>query len=189
MWKFEVAIIIHLTVQDDENLLPYVITEVDNGVLNIHYKNGYSIMNDHAKVFVTAPSLEKITSSGSADITRRGTIKNSNQIEIRTSGSGDINAEVDAPSISVSGSGSGNVTLSGRTKDFDCKISGSGDVKCANLKSENAVIHVSGSSDVHVFASVSLKVNVAGSGDVYYGGNPSSPEIHITGSGTVQAVK
>lgn len=178
-----------LTVQDDENLLPYVITEVDNGVLNIHYKDGYSVMRDHAKVTVTAPTLEKLSSSGSADITSNGVIKNSNQLEINTSGSGDINAEVDAPSIRVTGSGSGNVSLSGRTKDFDCKISGSGDVKCANLKSENAVIHVSGSSDVHVFASVSLKVNVTGSGDVYYGGNPASPEIHITGSGTVQAVK
>lgn len=178
-----------LTVQNDENLLPYVITEIDNGVLNIHYKDGYSVMQDHAKVFVTTPTLEKIVSSGSADITSKGVIKNSNRIEIGTSGSGDINAEVDAPSISVSGSGSGNVTLLGMTKDFDCKMSGSGDVKCANLKSENAVIHVSGSSDVHVFASVSLKVNVSGSGDVYYGGNPTSPEIQIAGSGTVQAVK
>ncbi len=178
-----------VTVENDENLIPYVITEIDNGVLNIHYKNGYSIINDHAKVVVTAPTLEKVVSSGSADITSRGVIKNSNQIEISTSGSGDINAEVDAPSISVSGSGSGNVTLSGKTKDFDCKMSGSGDVKCGNLKSENAVIQVSGSSDVHVFASLSLKVKVAGSGDVYYGGNPSSPEIHITGSGTVKAVQ
>ncbi len=178
-----------LTVQDDENLLPYVITDVNSGVLNIHYKNGYSIMHDHAKVIVYAPSLEKITSSGSADITGTGVIKSSSQIAFNTSGSGDIHAEVDAPSISVSGSGSGNVILSGRTKDFDCRINGSGDVKCANLKSENAVIHVSGSSDVHVFASVSLKVSVSGSGDVYYAGNPASPEIHISGSGTVQAVK
>jgi hypothetical protein len=42
---------------------------------------------------------------------------------------------------------------------------------------------------VHVFASVSLKVNVSGSGNVYYGGNPTSPEIHIAGSGTVKAEK
>lgn len=178
-----------LTVQNDENLLPYVITEVDNGALNIHYKDGYFINHDHAKVVVTAPSLEKLSSSGSADITSNGVIKNSKNIEIHTSGSGDINVEVNAPSIKVSGSGSGNVSLSGMTKDFDCKMSGSGDVKCNNLKSENAIIHVSGSSDVHVFASVSLKVNVTGSGDVYYGGNPTSPEIHITGSGTVQEMK
>jgi hypothetical protein len=178
-----------LVVENDENLIRYVITDIDNGTLNIHYKHGYSVMNDHAKVVVTAPSLDKLVTSGSGDIISDGVIKNVNEIQITTSGSGDINVNVDAPSVKVTGSGSGDVSLSGRTKDFNCKISGSGDVKCQNLKSENAVVHLSGSSDVHVFASVSLKVTVRGSGDVYYAGNPSSPEIHITGSGIVTAEK
>lgn len=178
-----------LTVENDENLIPYIVTEVNNGVLDIHYKNGYSIMNDHAKVIVTVPTLDKIITSGSGDISTNGVIKSANEIEMNTSGSGNIKAEIDAPSVKVSGSGSGDIELSGRTKDFNCRISGSGDIKCSNLKSENADIHVSGSSDVHVFASVSLKVNVAGSGDVYYSGNPPNPEIHIAGSGTVQAEK
>jgi len=176
-----------LTVEDDENLIPYVVTEVNGGELNIHYKNGYSIMNDHAKVIVTAPTLDRIITSGSGDISTDGVITNNNQIEMNTSGTGDVKATVNAPSIKVTGSGSGDIELSGMTKNFDCGISGSGDIKCSNLKSENAVIHVAGSSDVHVFASVSLKVNVTGSGDVHYSGNPASPEIHITGSGTVEA--
>lgn len=178
-----------LIVENDENLLPYVITNEDDGVLNIHYKHGYSIMNDHAKVIVTVPTLQKLISSGSADISSDGVIKSSNEIEINTSGSGNINLQMDAPSVKATGSGSGNISLSGRTKDFSCKVSGSGNINCNNLKSENAEIRVSGSSDVHVFASVSLKVNVSGSGDVYYSGNPASPQIHIAGSGTVKAEK
>lgn len=178
-----------LTVQDDENLIPYVVTEVNGGELNIHYKDGYSIMNDHAKVMVTVPTLDRIITSGSGDVTTNGVIQSNNEIDMKTSGSGDIKAAVNAPSIKVTGSGSGDIGLSGMTKNFDCRISGSGDIKCSNLKSENATIHVSGSSNVHVFASVSLKVNVAGSGDVYYSGNPATPEIHIAGSGTVQAEK
>src|SRR5690348_5263083 len=177
-----------VTVENDENLLPYVITEVRDGQLSIRYKNDVSINNDHAKVFVTAPSLDKIATSGSADVSSDGVISNSNQLDISTSGSGDIKLNVDAPLVNATSSGSGNIELSGSTKDFKCTISGSGDARCAQLKSENAVVRVSGSSDVHVFASVSLKVNITGSGDVYYGGNPSSPEIHITGSGTAKAV-
>ena len=64
-----------LTVQNDENLIPYVVTEVNGGELNIHYKDGYSIMNDHAKVIVTVPSIDRIATSGSGDITSSGTIK------------------------------------------------------------------------------------------------------------------
>jgi len=178
-----------LSVQDDENLLPYLVTEVNGDELSIHYKNGYYIMNDHAKVTVTVPTLDRIATSGSGDVSTNGVIQSNNEIDIIKSGPGDIKANLNAPFIKVTGSGSGDIELSGMTKNFDCKISGSGDIKCSNLKSENAVIHVAGSSNVHVFASVSLKVNVAGSGDVFYSGNPATPEIHIAGSGTVQAEK
>lgn len=178
-----------LTVEDDENILPYIVTEVKGGVLTVRYKESTSISNDNAKVYVTAPALNRISVSGSGDITSDGTLKSEDRIEFNTSGSGDIKATVDAPAIKVTGSGSGNVDLSGKTKDFNCKMSGSGNVNCSNLKSENATVHIAGSSDVHVFASVNLKISVAGSGDVYYAGNPSSPDIHIAGSGSVHAEK
>jgi len=178
-----------VTVEDDDNILPYIITEVKGGVLSVRYKDNTSISNDHSKVYVTAPALDQVSVSGSGDVTTEGTLKNSGQLEFNTSGSGDITATVNAPSIKVTGSGSGDINLSGNTKDFDCNLSGSGDVNCGKLQSENTTVHVAGSSDVHVFASVSLKVNVAGSGDVYYSGNPTSPEIHIAGSGTAQAEK
>ena len=176
-----------LSVENDENLLPYLITDVSGGVLNIHYKDNYSVTNDHAKVFLTAPSLEKITTSGSGDISGNGILKNSNQIEFNLSGSGDVEAGVNAPSVKVSGSGSGDIRLSGTTKYFDCRVSGSGNVDCGNLRSENATITISGSGDAHVFASVHLIARTSGSGNVYYRGNPQSPEIHTSGSGTVQA--
>jgi hypothetical protein len=176
-----------VSVEDDENILPYIITEVRGGVLNIHYKEGMNINNDHAKVYVTAPSLDKIITSGSGDITSDGVIKSQAGIEFGSSGSGDVEAKVDAPSVKVSGSGSGNISLSGRTKDFDCRMSGSGDVNCADLKTENTTISIAGSGNARVFASVHLSARTSGSGDIYYSGNPQSPEIHSSGSGDVHA--
>ena len=58
-----------VSVEDDDNILPVIITKVENGTLNIYYKNNTSISDDHAKVYVKAPSLDKIISSGSANIT------------------------------------------------------------------------------------------------------------------------
>jgi hypothetical protein len=178
-----------VTVEDDDNLLPYIVTEVEGGTLHIHYRNGYSIMNGHGRATVTVPALDGITTSGSGDITTDGVIKSTGRVEVNTSGSGNIHAQVEAPSVKVSGSGSADISLSGRTKDFICHVSGSGNIRCAGLRSENADIQISGSADAYVFASVSLKVSVSGSGDVHYSGNPASPEIHIAGSGTVQADK
>lgn len=175
-----------VSVENDENILPVIVTEVQGGTLNIHYKSNTSINSDHAKVYVTAPSLDKIISSGSADIMINDVVKNDRQIEISVSGSGNIKGGVDAPEISASIGGSGNVTLSGRTKNFNGKVSGSGDLNCGDLQSENTEVSVSGSGNAHVFASVTLKARASGSGDVYYRGNPPSPEIHTSGSGSVQ---
>lgn len=173
-------------VENDENLLEYVITEVHDDVLEVSYRNG-SYRNEHSKVFIRAPWLNEVISSGSADIYIRDVLKNKEEIRFRVSGSGNISGEVDAPSINYSGFGSGNINLSGRTKNFTCDVKGSGDVKCQDLLSENTDVKVSGSSNVKVFASVNLKVWLAGSGDVTYRGNPPNPDIKIIGSGTLNA--
>lgn len=174
-----------LKVQDDENLLPHLITEVKDGALHIYYDSDFSIRESHGKVIVEVPTLNKLSSSGSGDINIDGTLKNDNEILIASSGSGDIDGSVDAPSISLSNSGSGDISLKGNTKNFDCKTMGSGDIKCRNLKSENVNVSVAGSSDVSVYASVSLKVDIRGSGDVTYAGNPAAPQINTSGSGSV----
>lgn len=180
------ADVFSVSVEDDDNILPIIVTNVSNGILNVHYKDNTSISDDHAKVYIKAPSLDKIVTSGSANIVINDVIKSDRAIEVSVSGSGDIRGGLDAPKISTSIGGSGNITLHGHTRDFEGHVSGSGDLKCSDLQSENADVSVSGSGNVHVFASVSLKARASGSGDVYYRGNPSSPEVHTSGSGSVR---
>ena len=175
-----------VTVEDDENLIPYMETVVKNGTLEIHYQDGISVSNDHAKIYVTAPTLSDVTTSGTSDITMSDLLQNPDKISFHTSGTGNIEGEVDAPAISVSLSGTGTVKLRGRTKDFDCKISGVGHADCGNLESENTTVSVSGVGDAHVFASVHLKATVSGTGSVYYRGNPQNPEIHTSGVGSIK---
>ncbi|MEP7080802.1 MAG: head GIN domain-containing protein [Ginsengibacter sp.] len=178
-----------VSVENDENLIPLIVTEVRDGILVINYKDEYNINDDHSTVTVTAPEINKVAVSGSADIKTTAALKSDKEISFAISGSGNITANVNAPSVKFSGSGSGDISLDGNTKDFTCKMSGSGEIKCGNLKAENVDLSISGSSDAKVFASVSLKARVSGSGDVIYYGNPQNPEIHVAGSGTVTAGK
>ncbi len=175
-----------VTVEDDDNLLPYMETIVKNGTLQIHYRDGISVTNDHAKIYVTAPTLTDVTSSGTSNIIMHDLLKNPGKISFHTSGTGNIEGEVDAPAISVSLSGTGTVKLRGRTKDFDCEISGVGHADCGHLESENTTVNVSGVGDAHVFASVHLDATVSGTGSVNYRGNPQYPEIHTSGVGSIK---
>ncbi len=176
-------------VEADDNILPYIVTEVNGGLLDVYYKENNSFNNAHTKVYVTAPGLKKLFIKGSGNITSRNTIKNSESIATGILGSGDINANVDAPDIKAEIEGSGNLSLQGHCKNFDGSISGSGDLKCKNLLSEKATVNISGSGNAHVFSSVQLKANTAGSGDIYYSGNPPSTQINKAGSGSIEAEK
>ena len=176
-------------VEADDNILPYIVTDVEDGMLNVHLRSNNVFHNIHVKVYVSSTSLSGLYVTGSGSITSKNTLKDNQQIECKLSGSGNIDAMLDAPRVIASIGGSGIIKLQGRTKDFIASITGSGDLKSKSLLSENAEIKVTGSGSAHVFASVSLTANVTGIGDIYYSGNPPSPAIHKTGSGSVREEK
>lgn len=178
---------IGVKIVSDENIIPYVVTEVKSGVLQIHFKRDVSITGDHTRVIVYAPSINKMTTSGSGNFTSSGTITNNQMIYLKSSGSGDFKLAIDAPAVNITGSGSADFELSGFTKDVNATLSGSGELKCRDLKAENVKVKITGSADAKVFASATLRVTISGSGDVQYWGNPSLPEIKSTGSGTIKA--
>ncbi|MEO6328540.1 MAG: head GIN domain-containing protein [Ginsengibacter sp.] len=177
---------VSVQVEADDNVLPYILTEVKGGVLEVYYKKNTSFNNVHTRVYVTAPVFTRLLVRGSGNIVSKNTIKSDESIAAKISGSGDINADVDAPEVKAEISGSGNLSLRGRTKIFEGNISGSGDLRCKDLLSENAKIGIAGSGTAHVYASVHLKASTVGSGDIYYSGNPSTPEIHKIGSGNIE---
>ena len=81
------------------------------------------------------------------------------------------------------------MSLTGRTKDFTSEVSGSGDINCGGLESENATVKLPEVGMPMYLPVFICLLQYSGSGDVYYRGNPSSPEIHTSGSGTVEPDK
>ena len=173
-------------IEGDDNVLKYVLTEVSNGLLTVRNKSHIRLINSHLKAFVTTPVLNRIYVTGSSDIQSRDTLRDATGIELNVGGSGDIKAIVHTPTVTSNVTGSGSITLQGVTRNFDLTITGSGEVKSRELMSENAVVRVSGSGSAHVYASMKLDASVTGSGDIFYSGNPTSPSISKSGSGSIQ---
>ena len=175
-------------IEAEENLLPYIETYVENGELKIDTKDGYWInTNRDAKIYVTAPTFNRIYSSGSGDIIGQNKITDPKRIVVGVSGSADIKLIVDAPEIQADITGSGEADLQGDTKVFSAQINGSGEIKAQYLKAEETTIDINGSGDAEVYASVKLNVNVAGSGNVKYRGN-AQVSSNIAGGGKVKKV-
>jgi hypothetical protein len=171
-------------VEADDNIMQYIKTEVDGNVLKIDIKDGVHINNAHLKVYVTAPEITSLKSSGACDIKITGGLKSGDHIKLDVSGAGSISGAVDAPEVSADISGAGNVTITGRTRNYTAHVSGSGNLKSGDLQTETTDVHVSGAGNAWVHASVKLKANASGAGNIHYKGG-AQVEQHTSGAGNV----
>jgi hypothetical protein len=175
--------------ETDENLLKYIETSIEDGNLKITTKSGVSLdPSKGIKVYVSAPIFNKLSTSGSGNIESQNLIVSDDHLDIGISGSGDIKADIKAPSASADISGSGDITLTGEVKTFKTTIAGNGDIKAGKLQTEETSVDIAGSGDAIVNASKQLSVHIAGSGDVKYSGNPAVSQ-EVAGSGSIQKVE
>lgn len=177
----------NITIKAESNFMDYIITEVEENTLKIKMKKGYYLKSSPNKsIMITVPfeDISGVILSGSGEIYGTDVIK-SNEFKVKISGSGDISLPIEAEKTWVQISGSGDVKLKGNTTHFDIKISGSGDLSAYDLNAKNVVALVSGSGDVEVYASESIKGRVSGSGDISYKGNPKIEDKKIVGSGDI----
>ncbi len=174
-----------ITIEGEENLLPYVIIESENNILSIYTKKGYNIQTNK-KVLIQVPfeSLNKISLVGSGDVNSKNVIKAEN-LDIKLTGSGDMKLDIEAKTTEISLSGSGDMVVKGKSDDLTSKVAGSGDIDSYNLITKNADVSVAGSGDLKVFCTESLKARVAGSGDIFYKGNPKTKDTKTAGSGDI----
>ena len=175
-----------LTVKADENLMEVIITEVKNGKLKIYIKKGYNIRTKRA-IVVTIPfeDIDAIALAGSGDVTSRDLI-DSEDLKLSLAGSGTMKLNVSANNLSSSIAGSGTLTLNGDANEFKCSVSGSGDINSFDLKAKSVKVSVAGSGNVKVHAINEIKATTAGSGDIYYSGNPTIEKVKSVGSGSIR---
>ena len=165
-----------LTIQAEDNLLEYLITETEGERLKIKWKKGINVRTTK-KILITIPfkDIEEVALAGSGDVTSNDIIESDN-FKAALSGAGDFQLKLKVNSLKSAISGSGDMNLSGSATNFDCAISGSGDVDANNLVTDNATVRIAGSGDVSVHANKQLDAKVSGSGDVTYKGNPKNKQ-------------
>lgn len=166
-----------------------VIENITKDVSNQYWKIGFkkSMRNyDKITIWVTVPTIDKLSVSGSGDISGENAFDGLDELKMNVSGSGNIQFEAEADEANCVVTGSGNIELRGSADDQKISITGSGDVESNNFKVKECVVRITGSGDCEVNVSERLEVYITGSGDVTYKGDPSV-RSRITGSGDVRA--
>ena len=175
-----------LTIEIEENLSKYLITEVEGEELKISWKKGINISTRKSvKIIVPVAQISTLSLSGSGKISSSTVIK-ADELNLNLSGSGRIDIDIESSSIVSNLSGSGSIGLAGETENFECSVSGSGRIGGYDLIISNmADAKVSGSGNVKVTVNGTLNAKVSGSGNFRYKGNPTKEIIKVSGSGNV----
>lgn len=166
----------------ESNIIELVDLEKHGSTLKISTK---SCILDHEPVIIRLkmkkPATIKVNGSGT--VLCKDTVL-CDELDLDISGSGSIEMNIDAHAVNSRINGSGDISLGGKTRKLKVTINGSGEVKSFDLKSEKAFVNINGSGDCNCYAMHELDVKIAGSGDVYYKGDPRLT-YSVRGSGNL----
>lgn len=184
----------------DENLIPYMETEVSGGQLMVTTANDRCLRSrNDIRIHIKTPDLERVILDGSGDIIIGDLVTNTmkfenhgsgditvtdlyveNDVLIDLNGSGDIIfSTIDAIIIDAIINGSGDIDLRDGVADLGIySISGSGSIIADLVELNESEVFLDGSGDITVWANEHLYGEISGSGRVYYRTLPRKG-IHI----------
>jgi len=178
----------NVKVETDDNLQQYIIIGEENGVLHIRQADNTDLdETGKIKVYVSAPLFKSMEASGACNIFSENRLSSNEVMNIDLSGSSDARIDLKAPKVDAGLTGASTLMLKGEAKEFLVDGSGSSNLKCFDLLTEQTRIEVSGACDAEVFASVKLDVHVSGASDIKYKGNAAVSQ-DISGAGSVKKV-
>lgn len=174
-----------LSIEADENLLPYIRTYIQGNNLVIETKNDRCIKSRESIVVdVVTRDVEGLKLAGSGVINANNI--NAEELDLTLSGSGMIECKrITIDYLRASLPGSGIIELDGTAETTDYSLSGSGLIKGIDLITSRCFANISGSGNIYTHVLEELDVQISGSGNLYYEGNPQI-ESKITGSGNLR---
>ncbi len=177
-----------LSIETDENLLPYIRTNIRGNTLILETRRGKCLRSREPIIIdVVTKNIDELKLAGSGVINADNFSARDFSLEL--TGTGDINCRrIAVDYLLTKISGSGNINLSGTSETSDFTITGSGKIKAIDLITERCYAEISGSGNVYTYVLDLLEVTITGSGNLYYEGNPEVKK-RITGSGNVRIYK
>lgn len=178
-------------IEASDEALEHIKTEVSGGILVIKQDNDWNWWKSwkykNIKIYVTNPTFNHISVSGSGNIQGENTLT-SKTMYVGISGSGELDLDIKTVDLESKISGSGNMNLKGSARNTQFFISGSGNLDAENLSSENCEVRISGSGNCRVQVDKNLDSRVSGSGNIYYRGNPEKLSNKSSGSGSIKKI-
>lgn len=177
-----------IRVEADENILPMVLTSVENNVLTVKLKDNTSISKmKKIKVYISLVDISSLKSEGVGMLNCENQLK-LNTLELNLSGVGASRLNLAVDHLNIKSELVGALFLTGTAKEVKAKQNGIGAFEAFDLKAEKLSIETDGVGKAEVFASKEIMIDAHGVGGVKYKGNPSIKNIKSEGVGSVESI-
>lgn len=176
-----------LSVEANENLHEYLVSEMRGRELVLKVKDGYQIASGSTiRYTLRVMNLDRVTVAGAGNVDAERL--ETGDLALIVSGAGNVTIEdLQASSLRAEASGAGNFTLQGQVESQDLTITGVGNYNAGDLQSGEASVTINGAGECTVWAEESLDVRISGFGSLKYYGSPRVTQS-ITGSGGVDSL-
>jgi hypothetical protein len=197
-----------LRIEAQENILPFLETEVRNGVLTIGSANNVRLLPTRSiRYYLTVTDLDSISISSVGDIaapdleTERLSIRISstgdlemgdlvaNTLTVGISSTGDVRmGELNADTLEVNIESTGSLDIAGgAVRSQEVTISSTGEYRARDVASDEATVRLSSSGSATIWVQNTLRATLSSSGDLRYRGSPTV-DATTTSSGDVEPI-
>lgn len=177
-----------ITVKTDDNILPYLKTEVQGNTLKIYFPEDIQVKaHGSSEVYVTLPQLEELTASTGAMIKSNQLIQAKN-IELKASTSGLLTLDLEAIVVKVSATTSGDIYLKGKADKLDAQLSMNGNLNAADFPVKFANIKETSGSKATLDVSEQLEFYVR-EADLIYKGDPEIISHKLRGANITKMIR
>jgi hypothetical protein len=172
-----------LSVEADENLHEYILTEVKDGVLHV-----YTEVNirdaERKRVYVTMKEINSVKTTSAGDVVGESSVR-TDRLELSASSAGNIKLEIYAKEIEANLSSAGDMSLTGEADILNAHLSSAGDLNAYDLKVREADISVSSAGDADINVAEKITARASSAGDINYMGNPKYVDAHSSSAGGI----
>ncbi len=164
-----------ITISADDNILPHIIAQVRDRTLYLYPEENMTLVSSPIRIRVQVRELDGLVVSESLKVK----VENLKTDRLYLEGIGSTEvaiASLEADELQVQMQGSNQLEITGEVTHQQVKFAGSSEYDGAQLESQTIDLNLSGSSNATVWAARKLDVQLDGTGDVKYYGNPRVTE-------------
>lgn len=166
----------------EENVQPYLATEVTNNILNISLSRCFS---SHADILIRVhyDSINSITVSGPGDV-KSNTLMNQDELTLNIKSSGDIDLTTNIKNLESNIEGTGIIFINGQIGTHTINHNNSGNINTYQATTDSVIANLTGTGNIYTRVNHKLTAVISNSGDIFYKGFPIIDET-LTSTGEV----